>query len=130
MKRIAGMIAVLAVFSAVMVHGQEAQAPVSTVELTGTVVVMKDDAGMIKSALLKTGEGEEVKLIAINLDTNGKELVVAAGENTVKVTGVIAEANGLSKISVSKFEVVKKAESVEVEGVEAEGNSQEAVTQE
>ena len=77
------------------------------VELTGTVIVTRDDDEAITGVVLKVGAGGDV---VVALDQNGKKLAKAAEGATVQVTGSIAVADGVKTITVQKFAVVEDEE--------------------
>jgi hypothetical protein len=81
-----------------------------TVELTGAVSVSRDAEGLINGVTLTVGEGEKAEAIAVKLDFNGRRLAMAgAAEKSVKVTGVVAEAEGKKMLTVLKFALPEKA---------------------
>lgn len=106
MKHILTMVAVVCMVGAAVAQDEVKK---ETVKLTGTVVVAKDAEGNVSSAALKTGEGDAAKTVAIKLDDNGKALAAAAGEKTVKVTGVIEATEAGEVLAVQSHEIVEEA---------------------
>ena len=74
------------------------------VKVTGTVSVVKDDAGAVKSASVKAGD----VTYNVVLDDKGKEVAKLDGKK-VEITGTVEEKDAVKNLTVKECkEVVEK----------------------
>ena len=96
--------AVLGLFAASVVLGEDAPAEPEKVTVTGVVGVTRSDEGDITAVMVTTEDAAYM----VTLDENGMELGEEMEGKEVEVTGVVTEKDDMQWITVESYKEVKK----------------------
>ncbi len=96
--------AVLGLFAASAVLGEDAPAEPQKVTVTGVVSVTRSDDGDITAVMVTTKEAAYM----VTLDENGKELGTEMEGKEVEATGVVTEKDDMKWITVESYKEVEK----------------------